>query len=213
MFKLNQYYLPWTWYFRYLQLAKGQRHWQFQCFRNFWILTGDWWMNQLYVKLCFLVSYCNVPKFSDRQAWANSVNPDQTAPRSSLIRVYNVCHSICIFWTHYSMVKPPKCSNCRTITPFCQLGVRILGILRYLDSVLSEAMFEGYSQLSHDYIKMLKHKYLKNLMLLNWLWPGYDQTDRMSSFKDIVSVAKFSNQPSYSFPKSVNGLTLDNTWS
>ena len=27
--------------------------------------------------------YCNVPKFSDRQVWwANSANPDQTAPRS-----------------------------------------------------------------------------------------------------------------------------------
>ena len=35
-----------------------------------------------------------VPKFLDRQVWANSVDPDQ---RSSLIRVYTVCNSICIF--------------------------------------------------------------------------------------------------------------------
>ena len=26
--------------------------------------------------------YRNVPKFSDRYAWANSADPDQTAPRS-----------------------------------------------------------------------------------------------------------------------------------
>ena len=42
-------------------------------------------------------AYRNVPKFSDR--WAcESVDPE----RSSLIRVYTVCHSVCIFWTHYS---------------------------------------------------------------------------------------------------------------
>ena len=50
--------------------------------------------------------YRNDPKFSDRYAWANSADPDQTAPRSSLIRVYTVCHSVCIVWTHYSMVEP-----------------------------------------------------------------------------------------------------------
>ena len=42
--------------------------------------------------------------FSDRQVW-----------RSSLIRVHTVCHFVCIFWTHYSMVKP-HCSNFRIIT-------------------------------------------------------------------------------------------------
>ena len=29
----------------------------------------------------FQNKYCNVPKFSDRQVWANSVNPGQIAPR------------------------------------------------------------------------------------------------------------------------------------
>ena len=53
--------------------------------------------------------------FSDRQARANSVDPDQTAPRGGLIRVCTVCHSLCIFWMYYSMVKPP-CSNFRVIT-------------------------------------------------------------------------------------------------
>ena len=32
----------------------------------------------------------------DKYTGAKSVNPDQTAPRSSLIRVYTVCRTICI---------------------------------------------------------------------------------------------------------------------
>ena len=68
--------------------------------------------------------YRNDPKFSDRYAWANSSDPDQTAPLgSSLIRVYTVCHSVCIVWTHYSMVEPQS-SNFRGITTMF-LGVRI----------------------------------------------------------------------------------------
>ena len=64
--------------------------------------------------------YRNDPKFSDRYAWANSADPDQTAP---LIRVYTVCHSVCIVWTHYAMVEPHS-SNFRVIiTNF--LGVRV----------------------------------------------------------------------------------------
>ena len=31
-----------------------------------------------------LNSYHNDPKFSDRQAWANSADPDQTAPRGAV---------------------------------------------------------------------------------------------------------------------------------
>ena len=52
--------------------------------------------------------YCNDPMFSDRHVWTNSVDPD-------LIRVYTVCHSVCMFWTPYSMLKP-NCSNLRIIT-------------------------------------------------------------------------------------------------
>ena len=47
-------------------------------------------------------AYRNDPKFSDRYAWANSADPDQTAP----LRVYTVCLSVCIVWAHYSMVEP-----------------------------------------------------------------------------------------------------------
>ena len=52
-------------------------------------------------------------QFSDRQVLANSANPDC----SSLISVYTVCHSVCIFMTHYRyfMVNQP-CSNLRLNT-------------------------------------------------------------------------------------------------
>ena len=52
----------------------------------------------------FKITY--FPKFSDGQAWANSADPDQTAP---------VCNSLCIFWMHYSKEKP-FCSTFRVIT-------------------------------------------------------------------------------------------------
>ena len=39
-------------------------------------VTRAW--NQIYVV------YCNDPKFSDRQVWTNSADPDQTAPRASV---------------------------------------------------------------------------------------------------------------------------------
>ena len=70
----------------------------------------------------------NDPKFSDRQAWANSADPDQTAPWSSLIRVYTVCNFLCIFWTHYSKVKPP-CSTFRAITANFPVS-KFLGVLQ-----------------------------------------------------------------------------------
>ena len=46
------------------------------------------WMHLVKLVLrCFQQSfnhdYCNVPKFSDRYAWANSADPDHTAPEQS----------------------------------------------------------------------------------------------------------------------------------
>ena len=51
--------------------------------------------------------------------------PGQTVQtlRSSLIRVYTVCHSVCIVSTHYSIVEPHS-SNFTVITTNV-LGVRI----------------------------------------------------------------------------------------
>ena len=85
--------------------------------------------------------YHNDHKFSDRQVWANSVDPDQTAPEVVGQRVWPkirhlatldgcactfeewVC--VCIIWTRYSIVNPP-CSNFRVNTG------NFSGILRYL---------------------------------------------------------------------------------
>ena len=43
--------------------------------------------------------YHHDSEFSDRYVWVNRVNPD----RRSLIRVYTVCHSVCILLSHYSI--------------------------------------------------------------------------------------------------------------
>ena len=68
------------------------------------------------------MAYCNVPKISDRQIWANSVDPDQTAP--------HCLQSLCTFWMHYSKEKP-SCSTFREITANFRVS-KILGFLQYL---------------------------------------------------------------------------------
>ena len=66
------------------------------------------------------VSYRNDPKFS-ADKFGQTV---QTQIRlSSLVRVYTVCHSVCIDWTRYSMAEP-HISNFRVITTNF-LGVQI----------------------------------------------------------------------------------------
>ena len=54
---------------------------------------------------------------SYRQVSANSVDQDQIAPGGAVcqIRVYTVCHSVCIFWIYYRIVKA-HCYNFRLIT-------------------------------------------------------------------------------------------------
>ena len=60
--------------------------------------------------------------------------------RSSLIRVYTVCHSVCIVWTHYSMVEPHS-SNFRVITTNV-LGVRIFRKFMVFNSHLKNGLHE-----------------------------------------------------------------------
>ena len=68
--------------------------------------------------------------------------------RKSLIRVYTVCHSVSIFLTHQSIVKPP-CSNFRVITANVS-GVSILGFLQYIigDNPRSQGLWDGATYLS-----------------------------------------------------------------
>ena len=94
--------------------------------------------------LCWL-NYHNVPTFSDGQVWANSADPDQTAPRSSsLIRVYAVCNSLCIFWMHYSKEKP-SCSTFRVITADFRVS-EILGFLRYFTGLTTTVQWRTMSR-------------------------------------------------------------------
>ena len=93
------------------------------------IRKSQWQFNVslLTIELCQnSQKYCNDPKFSDRKVWADIVDPDQTAP----IRVYTVCYSVCIFWTHYFMVEV-HCLNFRMITAIFRVSEN-LEVLRYL---------------------------------------------------------------------------------
>ena len=104
---------------------------KFQCLKQMLLLLAIHVSVQLMLlgvpkAIFFIHFYRNVPKFSDRQVWANSADPDQTAP--SLIRVYTVCNSLCIFWMHYPK-ETPSCSTFRVITINFRMS-EILGFLR-----------------------------------------------------------------------------------
>ena len=58
--------------------------------------------------------------------------------RSSLIRVFTVCNSRCIFWMHYSKEKP-SCSTFMVITANFRVS-EILGFLRYINSLLYHSL-------------------------------------------------------------------------
>ena len=75
----------------------------------------------------YLAKYRNDPKFSGRHVWANSVDPDQTAPRGAVWSGSTLfASSVYIFWTNFSMVKTHN-SNFRMITAIFS-GVRIFRI-------------------------------------------------------------------------------------
>ena len=99
-------------------MVNNSRHLRwFVAFSFYAIILNAWYPDKK--------KYRNDPKFLDRYARANSADPvcpgKQCGPRSdcskrsSLIRVYTVCNSLCIVWTHYSMVEPDS-SNFRVIT-------------------------------------------------------------------------------------------------
>ena len=81
--------------------------------------------------------------FLDRQIWANSAHPDQTASRGAVwSKVYNVCHTVRIFWIHYSVVKC-YCSNFRIITAFFS-GAQILKIFTVFTILLHCAVVKPH---------------------------------------------------------------------
>ena len=92
--------------------------------------------------------YRHFPKFSDRQVWANSADPYQTAPwgavwSGSTLFAKTVCNSLCIFWMHYSKEKP-SCSTYRVITANFRMS-EALGFLQYPVDFL---LFPGWSESS-----------------------------------------------------------------
>ena len=78
----------------------------------------------LYAKLMFITLVHSVNVTTVMILSFRTDMPGQTVQTQIrlLIRVYTVCHSVCIFWTHYSVVEPHS-SNFRVITFFW--GVRI----------------------------------------------------------------------------------------
>ena len=63
-------------------------------------------------------------EFSYRNVLSFRTDRSEQTVQTSLIRVYTVCHSVCIVWTHCCMVEPHG-SNFRVITTNF-LGVRII---------------------------------------------------------------------------------------
>ena len=64
--------------------------------------------------LPLLLIYCNDTKFSDRQVvWANSEDPDQTAPTAPRGAVFSGS-SLCIIWRYHTIVV--FCLNFRVFT-------------------------------------------------------------------------------------------------
>ena len=75
----------------------------------------DWKLVQILLSKRAL--YRTDPKYLDRSVWANSADP------------YQLCNAVCIFWMHFSTIKP--CSNFWVITANF-LGVQIFGIFTVL---------------------------------------------------------------------------------
>ena len=73
-----------------------------------------------------MVQYWNDLQFSDRQIWATSVDPDQTAPEG--------CLAFCTFWKHFSMVKPHLNFRIHVINTYC------FGCLNFLDLYRSDSV-------------------------------------------------------------------------
>ena len=69
-----------------------------------------------------------------------------------MILSLTVCHSVCIFWTHYSMVKQP-CPNFRVITANVWMS-DFLGVLWYTTSITLSLVSELISVSYPNYVRL-----------------------------------------------------------
>ena len=83
-------------------------------------------------------------------------------PRSDC-RVYTVCHSVCIVWTHYSMVEPHS-SNFRVITTNI-LGVRISR--KFTVKICCRSKSCNFRTYQHDRLR-------KTTKSLSEIWDSYN---------------------------------------
>ena len=67
-------------------------------------------------------------------------DPDRTAQGSSLMRVYTVCHSICTFWTNFSIDRLLSLN-------FNMIQQNILGVLKFKDFYGNPYCFQVHSDI------------------------------------------------------------------
>ena len=88
--------------------------------------------------------------------------PGQTVQRSSLITVYNVWHSVCMFWTFYSMIKP-HCSTFRKTTTIfvCVWNVRIFTVFGLEPTVVRKPTEVGVGKQAPWYLSFIIYSMVK----------------------------------------------------
>ena len=124
---------------------KTQKQTEHLWWASWWMLTDAWMDEQTNgYKIGLLCPPCwrHDKQGNTVAMWTNgSVNtvmilnfrtdrPEQTV--QTQIRVYTVCNSVCIFWTHYTKVKQ-LCTNFRVITAKFSV-FKFLELLQYLCS-------------------------------------------------------------------------------
>ena len=93
-------------------------------------------MTWLFCSLSFLyVAYRNDPKFSDRQVWANSADPDQMAPRG-------------VVWSGSTLFAIPSSSALTYQSSLCVQSVAKDPSFFHADSEVSDQIRPGWSEYS-----------------------------------------------------------------
>ena len=107
--------------------------------------------------------------------------------RSSLIRVYSVCHSICIFWTNCSVVKR-YCSQFRMIAAIFRV-TEYLRIFTVILTIFQENLTQPHCRVDAEHIGSYTYHLSKliawlstlaKITLVTWIWAKHDKTNKVS---------------------------------